>query len=116
MKHIIQECELNIDEDISKYDNLVSFVLADGFLVEVLKEYFKHIYEFLESSLKCRIVVLLVKLRLNDLSNKCLFWKSLLQVIKNTENNLLFDVGLSFLLNENKYDHIQVTLNIKGTF
>jgi len=116
MNYVISDCNLknqNVEKGTLRYDDLINFVLSHEFIVELLAVHHKRLYQDLEFALVCRIIKLLIDLRINKLSNQqseC-FWKSYLQSVR--ERNA-FKVELFFDHHKNKKDEPYVNITITG--
>ncbi|XP_016988489.2 uncharacterized protein LOC108051054 [Drosophila rhopaloa] len=95
IKYVIADCEAERSYcELLKYNDLINFVLAHEFFLELLKTHHKHLYADLEMPLVCRITKILIDRRVNKSSNgNEYFWKSLLQSINQKSP---FYVRLSF--------------------
>ncbi|XP_039484685.1 uncharacterized protein LOC120447227 [Drosophila santomea] len=107
MKYVITDCQLNeryVEMGTLVYNDLINFVLAHDFFVELLANHHKILYKDLEWALACRTVKLLIDLRVNKQSNnERFFWRSFLESVSEQSP---FDLQLSF---QGLYVHIKVT-------
>ncbi|XP_070067730.1 uncharacterized protein [Drosophila takahashii] len=72
MNYVIANCKAKPKRykgDPVDYDDLIHFVLAHEFFVELLKDHHKRLYEDLEMTLVRRITKLLIDLPVNKQSN-----------------------------------------------
>ncbi|XP_043644919.1 uncharacterized protein LOC122614417 [Drosophila teissieri] len=107
MKYVITDCQYNkrhVKMGTLAYNDLINFVLAHEFFVELLAGHHKILYKDLELVLACRTVKLLIDLRVNKQSNNGgFFWRSFLESVSEESP---FDLQLSF---QGLYVHIKIT-------
>ncbi|KRJ99081.1 uncharacterized protein Dyak_GE28112, isoform B [Drosophila yakuba] len=108
MKYVIIDCQLNegrhVEMGIVDFNDLINFVLAHEFFVELLADHHKILYKDLELALACRTIKLLIDLRVNKQSkNEEIFWRSFLESVREKSP---FDLQLSF---QGLYVHIKIT-------
>ncbi|XP_043643508.1 uncharacterized protein LOC122613416 isoform X1 [Drosophila teissieri] len=107
MKYVITDCQYNkrhVKSGTLAYDDLINFVLAHEFFVELLADHHKILYKDLELVLACRTVKLLIDLRVNKQSNNGgFFWRSFLESVSEESP---FDLQLTF---QGLYVHIKIT-------
>ncbi|XP_043643477.1 uncharacterized protein LOC122613390 [Drosophila teissieri] len=106
MKYVITDCQYNkrhVKMGTLAYNDLINFVLAHEFFVELLAGHHKILYKDLELALACRTIKLLLDLRVIKQSNGGFFWRSFL---KSVSEESPFDVQLSF---QGLYVHIKIT-------
>uniref|UniRef100_A0A6P4FLY5 Uncharacterized protein LOC108051033 n=1 Tax=Drosophila rhopaloa TaxID=1041015 RepID=A0A6P4FLY5_DRORH len=94
MKYVISNRKLKEPRKEKIDDDLISFVLAHEFFLQLFESHHKLLYEDLQLDLACRITKLLIDLRVNGSSNENeFFWRSHLQYIREKRN---FNVELYF--------------------
>ncbi|XP_016988496.2 uncharacterized protein LOC108051056 isoform X2 [Drosophila rhopaloa] len=101
LKYVIADCNTNdLCDEMLKYNDLINFVLAHEFFLELLETHHKRLFEVLKLPLVCRITKLLIDQR----AKKFFFWKELL---KSYNQKSPFYVELSF-------GDDYLTIDIKG--
>ncbi|XP_016988491.1 uncharacterized protein LOC108051055 isoform X2 [Drosophila rhopaloa] len=101
LKYVIADCNTNdLCDEMLKYNDLINFVLAHEFFLELLETHHKRLFEVLKLPLVCRVTKLLI----DERAKKLFFWKEL---IKSYNQKSPFYVNLSF-------GDDYLTIDIKG--
>ncbi|XP_016969566.1 uncharacterized protein LOC108037500 [Drosophila rhopaloa] len=115
MNYVITDCkskDKNVKNDSSSFGDLIHFVLAHEFFLELLEVHYKRLYDDLEMAIACKIIKLLIELRLNKISSgmECC-WSSYLESVREKSP---FNLELSLGYHKEKRNHTNVCVSIKG--
>ncbi|XP_017053515.1 uncharacterized protein LOC108096435 [Drosophila ficusphila] len=112
MKYIIADRNGNLGTPL--HNDLINFVLAHEYFLQVFAEHYRSLYKDIERDLALRITALLIDLRVNKISKdeKELFWNSYLHTLMG--NIKPYDVHLFFYKDKSEGDNKYVDIFIPG--
>ncbi|XP_017053514.1 uncharacterized protein LOC108096434 [Drosophila ficusphila] len=112
MKYIIADRNRKLGTPL--HNDLINFVLAHEYFLQVFAEQYRNLYKDIERALALRITALLIDLRVNKISKdeKELFWNSYLHTLR--DNIKPYDVHLFFYKDKNEGDNKYVDIFIPG--